>query len=84
MKNQDIYNAWKEKNMQIDITEDFADSVMDTIRRHRKHRLKLLLDLQRFIEVFSHNPITQAALLVAGTTAGVARIALVFSMLSAV
>ena len=84
MKSQDIYNAWRERKRQIDIAEDFADSVMDKIRHHRKYRLKSLFDLQRFIETFSHNPITQAALLVAGAITGLARIALVISMLSAV
>jgi hypothetical protein len=84
MKSQDIYNAWKENNRQIDIAKDFTDSVMDQIHRHRKYRMISLLDLQRFIEVFFHNPITQAVLLTAGAIAGLARIALVFSMLSAV
>jgi hypothetical protein len=40
MNNEDIYNAWKKKKRQVEISEDFTDSVMNQIRQYEQNKRK--------------------------------------------
>jgi len=80
MKSQEIYNAWKEKKRQMDISKSFADSVMKQVYQYEQEEAKQVFNLGWLIDFISAHPLAQAGLVVAGTVVGLIRIAFVVCM----
>ena len=77
MKRQEVYNAWKERKSQIEISENFTDEVMNQVYQHAQKKRKPMFDVDRLIERISAHPLAQAGLIAAGAVAGFVRVAFV-------
>lgn len=80
MNNEDIYNAWKKKKHQVEISEDFTDSVMNQIRRYEQNKRKSLFDVQSLIELMSAHTLAKAGLILTGGVVGFIRVVFVVTM----
>ena len=80
MNNEDIYNTWKEKKHQVEISESFTDSVMNQIRRYEQKKRKSLFDVQSLIELMSAHTLAKAGLILTGGVVGFIRVVLMFRM----
>ena len=77
MKRQEVYNAWKEKKRQVDISEDFTDETMNQIHQYEQRKRKPLFDIQWFVELVSAHPLAKAGMIAAGAVAGFIRLVFV-------
>ena len=80
MNNKDIYNAWKEKKHQVEISESFTDSVMNQIRRYEQKKRKSLFDVQSLIELMSTHTLAKIGLILTGGVVGFIRVVFVVTM----
>ena len=80
MNNEDIYNAWKKKKHQVEISEDFTDSVMNQIRQYEQNKRKSLFNVQSLIELISAHTLAKAGLILTGGVVGFIRVILMFRM----
>ena len=80
MKRQEIYNAWKKEKRQIDIRESFTDDVMNQVYQYEQEKARQVFNMWWLIDLISVHPLAQAGLVVAGTVAGLIRIAFVVCM----
>jgi len=80
MNNEDIYNAWKEKKRQVEIRENFTDSVMNQICQYEQNKRKSLFDVQGLIELMSAHTLAKAGLILTGGIVGFIRVVLMFRM----
>jgi hypothetical protein len=74
MKKQEIYDSWKDKNRHINISESFADGVMEQIYRYEQKKRKSLFNMRRLVGTISAHPLAQAALVAAGAFTGLIRL----------
>ena len=77
MRSEEIYNTWKDKKHQIDVSDGFADKVMNRVRRYEQGKSEGLAGLRSLVDVISGHPLAQAGLVVAGAIAGLIRVAFV-------
>ena len=75
MKNEEIYNAWKEQKSQVDIDQNFQDNVMNQIYTYEQAKGKPLFDVQWFVELISTSLLGKAAVLTTAFFGGVIRVA---------
>jgi hypothetical protein len=80
MNNEDIYNAWKKKKHQVEISEDFTDSVMNQICQYEQNKRKSFFDVQSLIELVSGHTLAKAGLILTGGVVGFIRVVLMFRM----
>ncbi|MHC4543072.1 MAG: hypothetical protein ACYTDW_02005 [Planctomycetota bacterium] len=80
MNNEDIYNAWKEKKRQVEISKDFTGSVMNHIRRYEQKKCKSLFNVQSLIELMSAHTLAKAGLILTGGVVGFIRVVFVVTM----
>ncbi len=80
MNNEDIYNAWKKKKRQVEIRENFTDSVMNQIYQYEQNKRKSLFDVQSLIELMSAHTLAKAGLILTGGIVGFIRVVLMFRM----
>ena len=77
MRSDEVYNTWKDKKHQIDVGDNFADEVMNRIRRYERDKSRGLAGLRLLVDVISGHPLAQAGLVAAGAVAGIIRVAFV-------
>ena len=80
MKNEELYQAWKENKCQIDISEDFSEKVMYRVNIYEKDRRKPLFDINRLIELISERTMAKAAMIAGGAILGFVRVAIMIHM----
>lgn len=73
MNPQETFDTWKIRKSQIDLGQHFADRVMAGIRR--KETAKAARIWRPLLSYVTAHPRARAAVLIAGTLLGVARIA---------
>lgn len=73
MKNEKLYNRWKEEKTAVDIDTNFADNVMHQIHQYEQSKRAPLFDLQVLIETISARPLAKAGLIAAGAIGGIVR-----------
>ena len=81
MKNEQIYEAWKEKKGQIDTSPNFPDGVMSRISAYEQTKSKPLFDAQRFVELISARPFAKAGLIATGAVVGFVRLVIIIVMI---
>ncbi|MBL7153793.1 MAG: hypothetical protein ISS79_08750 [Phycisphaerae bacterium] len=77
MKSERTCEAWKQKHRQIEVRDEFADTVMNQIYQCEQKRGKSLLDMRWLAELVSEHWLVKAGVLAAGAAAGLARAAFV-------
>ncbi|MHC4461577.1 MAG: hypothetical protein ACYS30_09090 [Planctomycetota bacterium] len=80
MKSEEVYNAWKERKSQIEISENFTDEVMNQVYQHAQKKRKSMFDMRQLVELISAHPLAKAGLVAAGAVAGFVRVAFVVCM----
>ena len=77
MKNQELYGAWKKNDREVEISETFAGRVMNEIYAYEQRQSRVLLYIQRLVELAAGRPLVKTALVAAGALVGIVRIAFV-------
>ena len=77
MKSERTYEAWKQKHRQIEVRDEFADTVMNQIYQCEQKRRKSVLDMRWLAELVSEHSLVRAGLVAAGAAVGLARAAFV-------
>ncbi len=81
MKSEEIFDSWKRQRRQVEVREDFTDGVMSRIYKYEQNKRKTLFDVQNLIKLISAHPLAQAALILAGSVAGIIRVVFLVSMI---
>ncbi|MBC8218476.1 MAG: hypothetical protein H8E73_08430 [Planctomycetes bacterium] len=77
MKSEKACEAWKEKHRQIEVRDEFADTVMNQIYQCERKRRESLIDMRWLAELISQHSLVKAGMVAAGAALGLARAALV-------
>ena len=74
MKKDEIYEAWKKENRQIEVSQNFTDQVMNKVYQCEQSRKKPLFTIERLIELISFHPLAKIGLVFAGAVVGIVRL----------
>ena len=74
MKNNGVYESWKQEKRQIDVGEDFTDRVMNEVYQWEHSRKSSRFNIEKLIERISFHPIVKIGLVSAGAVAGIVRL----------
>jgi hypothetical protein len=77
MNSREVYNAWKEKNSQIKVADNFADKVMTRIYQYQRLNTRTGFDIQHLVDFVSTHALAKAVMLAVGAAVGLVRIAFV-------
>ncbi len=77
MSSREVYNAWKEKNSQIKVADNFPDKVMSRIYRYQRLKTKTGFDMQHLVDFVCAHALAKAVALAVGAAVGLVRIAFV-------
>lgn len=81
MKSEETFDSWKRQKRQVEVREDFTDGVISRIYKYEQNKRKPLFDVQNLIKLISAHPLAQAALILAGSAAGIIRVVFIVSMI---
>ena len=74
MKNNGVYESWKQEKRQIDVSEDFTDRVMNELNQWEHSRKSPRFNIEKLIELISFHPLAKIGLVSAGAVAGIVRL----------
>ena len=73
MKNEELYEAWKETKCKVVSSENFENNVMNQIYKYERERKKMPFNIKRLIDFISVHSFAQAALVAIGFMTGFMR-----------
>ena len=74
MKDNEVYESWRQAKSQIDVSQNFAGEVMDRINAWERSRNIRWFNPARFVELISFHPLAKTGLVAAGAIAGIVRL----------
>jgi hypothetical protein len=74
MKDNKVYESWRLRKRQIDVSQNFTDRVMNQVYQLEQSRNITQSKMERFIELISYNPLAKFGLVAAGAATGVVRL----------
>ena len=74
MKENEVYESWKQEKRQIDVSQDFTSRVMNAIHQWEDRKNVPLLKMERLIELISFHPLAKIGLVTAGAVTGIIRV----------
>jgi hypothetical protein len=74
MKENEVYESWRQKKRQIDVSQNFTDRVMKRVYQWEQSKKKLPFTMEKLIELISLNPFAKTGLVVVGAVIGIVRI----------
>ena len=74
MKENEVYESWRQKKRQIDVSQNFTDRVMNKVYQWDKSRNVYQLTIERLIELISFHPLAKTGLVAAGAATGIVRL----------
>lgn len=74
MKDHKVYESWRQKKSQIDVSQNFTDRVMNQVYRLEQSRNIPQLKMERLIELISFHPLAKTGLVAAGAVTGIVRL----------
>jgi len=74
MKYNEVYESWKQEKRQIDISQNFADRVMNRVYQLDQSRNIIQSKMEIFIELISFHPLAKTGLVAAGAVTGIVRL----------
>lgn len=77
MKNEEIYEAWKETRRKVVPSEDFIDKVVNQAYQYEQKKKITSYVMKRLVDFISAHPFAQAALVAIGVMAGFTRMFIV-------
>ena len=74
MKDNEVYESWKQEKRQIEASQNFTDWVMKQVYQWEQSKKKSPFTTEKLIELISLNPLAKTGLVVAGAAMGIVRI----------
>ena len=74
MKDNEVYELWRQNKRQIDISQDFTDRVMNQVYLLEQSKEVKLLKIEKLIELISFHPLAKVGFVVAGGFTGIVRL----------
>ena len=74
MKENEVYESWKQAKSQIDVSGSFTGEVMDQINAWEQSRNFRWFNVARFIELISFHPLAKTGLVAVGAITGIVRL----------
>jgi hypothetical protein len=74
MKENEVYESWKQEKRQIDTSQNFTDRVMNRVYQWEQNKEKSLFTMERLIELISLNSLAKTGLVAAGAATGIVRL----------
>jgi uncharacterized protein (DUF488 family) len=74
MKDHEDYKSWRQEKRQIDVSQNFADRVMNQVYQWEQSKTISLLKMDRLIELISFHPLAKFGLVAAGAATGIVRL----------
>jgi len=74
MKENEVYESWRQEKSQIDISQNFTGEVMDQINAWEQSRNFRCFNVARFVELISFHPLAKTGLVAAGAVTGILRL----------
>jgi len=74
MKSEEIYNTWKERKSQVEVSSAFSGRVMNQIYQYEQAKRRPLFDIQRLVDIISAHTLAKAGLVAAGAAVGLVRL----------
>jgi len=74
MKDNEVYESWKQAKSQIDVSQDFTNCVMNEVYQWEQSRNNSRLKIERLIELISFHPLAKTGLVAAGGVTGIVRL----------
>jgi hypothetical protein len=74
MNDNDIFETWKERRSEIEVSNDFADKVMNQITAHEQTKTKFRFDLNEIFMRLSAYRLVKASLVAGSAIIGLARL----------
>ena len=79
MKDNEVYESWRQKKGQIDVSQNFTDRVMNQVYQWRQSRKNSPLTMEGLIELISFHPLAKTGLVAAGAVTGIARLIIIIN-----
>ena len=74
MKDNEVYESWKQAKSQIDTSQNFTNRVMNEVYRREQSRNSSRLKIERLIELISFHPLAKTGLVAIGGVTGIVRL----------
>jgi hypothetical protein len=74
MKENEVYESWKQQRRQIEVSQNFTDRVMNEIYQLEQGGNILQLKMDRLIELISFHPLAKTGLIAVGAVVGIVRV----------
>lgn len=74
MKDHKVYESWRQKKSQIDVSQNFTDHVMNQVYQLEKSRKSPHFSMEGIIELISFHPLAKTGLVAVGAVTGIVRL----------
>jgi uncharacterized protein (DUF488 family) len=74
MKDNEVYESWRQEKRQIDPSQNFTNRVMDQVYQWEQSRKSPRFTIERLIELISFHPLAKIGLVAIGAVVGVVRL----------
>jgi len=74
MKDNEVYESWKQEKSQIDVSQNFTDQVMNGVYQWEQSRKIPLFTMDRLVELISFHPLAKTGLIAVGAVTGIVRL----------
>jgi hypothetical protein len=74
MKDHEVYQSWRQKKRQIEVSQNFTGRVMNQVYHCEQSRNVPLLKIDRLIELISFHPLAKTGLVAVGAVMGIVRL----------
>jgi len=81
MKDNKVYESWRQEKHQIDVGQNFTDQVMNEVYQWEQSRKSQRITMERLIELISFHPLAKTGLVAAGAVTGIVRLIIMINMI---
>ena len=74
MKDNEVYESWRQEKRQIDVSQNFTDRVMNQVFQWEQSRNFRRFNVSRFVEFISLHPLAKTGLVGVGAVTGIVRL----------
>jgi len=74
MKDNEVYESWRQEKRQIDVSQNFTEKVMNQVYQLEQSRKSSPLTMEGLIELISFHPLAKTGLIAAGAVTGIVRL----------
>jgi hypothetical protein len=74
MKKNEVYESWRQEKLQIEVSQNFTDRVMNQVCWWEQSRKSSPFTTEKLIELISFHPLAKFGLIAAGAITGIVRL----------